>query len=317
MHILITGASGFVGRHLIAHLMEHAPELDIYGTTLPSLPFEPQSGVTLHEVDLKDDDHVRTLIQEYRPDHIYHLAAQAFVPRSFEDPWETLENNILAQLNVIRACMDVGIKPRMLIIGSAEIYGAVQPEDLPLAEDADLRPTSPYSVSKIAQDMLGLQYHLSHAFPIVRVRAFNHIGPGQNQRFVAPDFATQIARIEAGEIPPVMAVGDLSAQRDFTDVRDIVRAYRMLMEHGTPGVAYNVCSGTARSIQSLLDTLVAASNTSIAVEVDPDRLRPATIPVLMGDYTRIRNATGWQPRISFEQTLQDVLDDCRMRIRLP
>jgi GDP-4-dehydro-6-deoxy-D-mannose reductase len=203
----------------------------------------------------------------------------------------------------------------MLIVSSAEIYGPVNVEDLPVTEDAPLRPTSPYSVSKIAQDMLGLQYFLSHNIPIFRVRAFNHIGPGQNQRFVAPDFALQIARIEAGQVLPVIAVGDLTAQRDFTDVRDIVRAYRMIVEHGNPGDVYNVCSGKARSIQSLLDRLLVHSTARISVEVDPDRLRPASLPILLGDNTRLRKATGWQPRIAFDQTLRDVLDDCRQRIR--
>ena len=315
MRILITGASGFVGRHLAQHLLESNPGTDIRGTTLPDLPYELQTDVTFFEVDLKNADQVDMLVKEYCPDHVYHLAAQAFVPRSFEAPWETLENNILAQLNVIQACLRAEIKPRMLIVSSAEIYGPVEPEQLPLAEDASLRPTSPYSVSKIAQDMLGLQYHLSHDFPIIRARAFNHIGPGQDQRFVAPDFALQIARIEVGQAPSVMAVGDLAAQRDFTDVRDIVRAYRMIVENGCPGDVYNVCSGKTYSIQSLLDTLLEYSTAKISVVVDQNRLRPASLPVLRGDSTRLRNATGWQPQISFEQTLYDVLEDCRQRIQ--
>jgi GDP-4-dehydro-6-deoxy-D-mannose reductase len=245
--ILITGASGFVGHHLAQYLLKSDPETDICGTTLPGLPYKPQTGIAFYEIDLKNASQVDALVKERRPDRVYHLAAQAFVPRSFEEPWETLENNILAQLNVIQACLRAGIKPRMLIVSSAEIYGPVNPEELPVSEDAGLRPTSPYSVSKIAQDMLGLQYYLSHDFPIFRARAFNHIGPGQNQRFVAPDFALQIARIEAGQIPSVIAVGDLTAQRDFTDVRDIVRAYQMIVESGNPGDVYNVCTARHES----------------------------------------------------------------------
>jgi GDP-4-dehydro-6-deoxy-D-mannose reductase len=185
---------------------------------------------------------------------------------------------------------------------------------VPISEDAPLRPSSPYSVSKAAQDLLGLQYFLSHQFPVLRARAFNHIGPGQSDRFVAPAFAIQIARIESGQQVPTLYVGDLSDRRDFTDVRDIVRAYALIMERGTPGEVYNVASGEARSIQSLLDTLLKHTTARIDVQVDPQRLRPSRIPILQGDCARLKNATGWQPVIPFEQTLRDVLEDCRQRV---
>lgn len=314
MRVLITGVGGFVGGHLARHLMDIQPDIEIHGTVIDPPPSTTTALAACHFVDMKDEYALRDLIAQIQPVTIYHLAAQAFVPRSFEDPWETLENNIRAQLNVIQACLKLNIQPRMLIIGSAEIYGAVQPNELPIREDAPLRPSSPYSVSKVTQDMLGLQYFLSHRLPILRARPFNHLGPGQNERFVAPDFALQIARIEAGLHDPVIHVGDLSAQRDFTDVRDVVRAYRLIMERGTPGEVYNIASGKAYSVQTLLDTLLSFTTAHIQVKVDPVRVRPTEIPILRGDASRLRQATGWEPHLSFEDTLRDVLEDCRQRI---
>jgi GDP-4-dehydro-6-deoxy-D-mannose reductase len=310
VQILITGVAGFVGSTLAAYLRQSQPNAALHGTSLHEHKLE---GVTLHTLDLRETDAVKALIEQVKPDQIYHLAAQAFVPRSFEDPWDTLENNIRAQLNLILASLER--KPRMLVVSSAEVYGIVQPDELPLTETSPLRPTSPYAVSKVTQEMLGVQYYYSHQMPIVRVRAFNHIGPGQDERFVAPNFAMQIAQIERGLKPPVMHVGDLTARRDFTDVRDVVRAYALLMERGAAGEVYQVASGATYSAQNLLDTLLSLSSTKIDVQIDPARLRPSSVPILQGDYSRLVNATGWQPTISFEQTLVDVLEDCRQRLR--
>ena len=313
MRILITGAGGFVGNHLAAHLGQAQTNAQLFGTTLfESESVHPAIGEN-RLIDLKDYAQARDLLVDYRPDAIYHLAAQAFVPRSFEDPWETLENNILAQLNIIKACLDLKLRPRILIVSSAEIYGEVSAEQLPLGEDSPIRPTNPYSVSKVAQDMLGLQYFLSHDLPIMRARPFNHIGPGQNGRFVAPAFAMQIAYIEEGQGEAVINVGNLTAKRDFTDVRDIVRAYRLIIEKGRAGEAYNVASGRAYSIGQLLDILLGLSESDIDVRVDPARLRPVDVPEIRGDSSKLRRDTGWRPSLSFEQTLQDVLTDCRQR----
>ncbi|MBC8100272.1 MAG: GDP-mannose 4,6-dehydratase, partial [Armatimonadetes bacterium] len=264
MRVLITGAGGFVGRHLTAHLVATTPDIDLHGTVFGASEAALDGAVT-HQIDLRDEAAVCALIAELKPDAIYHLAGQAFVPRSFEAPWETLEVNIRAQLNLFLGCLACKLAPRILITASAEIYGAAQ--HMPITEDAPLLPSSPYSVSKVAQDLLGYQYHLSHGLPVLRARAFNHFGPGQDARFVAPAFAMQIARIEAGLQPPVLQVGDLTAQRDFTDVRDIVRAYQLLLTHGDPGVAYNIASGQAHSIQRLLGTLLEATRVPIDIQV--------------------------------------------------
>ncbi len=314
MQVLITGAGGFVGSQLIRHLIDTHPTIEIHGTILEAHHANPELPVTYHTLNLCDDVAVVSLIDSVQPQYIYHLAAQAFVPRSFEAPWETLENNILSELNIFLACIELNIRPRILIISSAEIYGAIRPDELPIDEHTPMRPANPYSVSKVAQDMLALQYHLSHNLPILRARPFNHIGPGQNARFVAPAFAIQIAQIEQGLQDPIMRVGNLSAKRDFTDVRDIVCAYRTINEKGIPGRAYNVASGQARSIQFLLDTLLSFTDVEVQVTVDPHRLRPVDVPIVEGDATLLCEETGWETRIDFEQTLKDVLDDCRQRV---
>lgn len=315
MQVLITGAGGFVGGHLASYIQATNPDVNIYGTILYETEKPSEHITKSYQVDLKHYDLVRDMLADCQPDRIYHLAAQAFVPRSFQDPWETLENNIRGQLNIIQACLELDIRPRLLIISSAEIYGAVTTEQMPMDESTPIRPTNPYSVSKVTQDMLGLQFFLSHNMPIMRARAFNHIGPGQNSRFVAPAFATQIAKIEANQQEPFIYVGNLEAQRDFTDVRDIVRAYHLIVENGIPGQAYNVASGKAYSIQYLLDTLLGYSDINIDVRVDPDRLRPVDVPIIRGDHSKLHHDTGWQPTISFEETLKNVLDDCRQRMK--
>ena len=316
LRVLITGAGGFVGQHLTAHLSQAQPQARLYGTTLLSSERVHGSLAGNRPIDLKDADAVLGLLAEIQPESIYHLAAQAFVPRSFEDPWETLENNVRSQLNIILACLELDLRPRLLVVSSAEIYGAVAPERMPMAENTPIRPTNPYSVSKVAQDMLALQYYLSHGFPIMRARPFNHIGPGQDSRFVAPALAMQIARIEEDAGHGVIKVGNLEAKRDFTDVRDIVRAYRLIIENGRPGQAYNVASGVAYSIRRMLDILLGLTEAEIQVTVDQARLRPIDVPEIRGDSSKLRADTNWKPTLTFEDTLKDVLMDCRERCQL-
>jgi GDP-4-dehydro-6-deoxy-D-mannose reductase len=315
VQIFITGAGGFVGSHLISYLLaqpDFALHAGVYDPTGSAPDLDP--SVAQYSLDLRSADAVHDVLDTVRPDIIIHLAAMADVGQSFRNPWGTLENNILAQVNVLQALVRLKLNSRVLVVSSAEIYGAVGGE--PLDENTPFRPNNPYSVSKVAQDMMGLQYYLSHKLPVVCVRPFNHIGPGQRTGFVAADFASQIAAIEAGQQPPVMKVGNLQAERDFTDVRDVVRAYHLLAEHGQPGEAYNIASGTARSVQYLLDTLLGFSTADIEVQPDPDRMRPSDVPRRVGDATKLQQATGWQPNIPFEQTLLDILNDWRERVRL-
>jgi GDP-4-dehydro-6-deoxy-D-mannose reductase len=256
------------------------------------------------------------VIEHVRPDRIYHLAGQAFVGDSWASPWETLETNLRSQVNVFEAVMAVRASPpRLLVVGSAEEYGRIAPEALPVNEMCPLRPDSPYSVSKVGQDFLGLQYFLSYALPVIRVRPFNHIGPRQNPKFVAPAFASQVAAIEAGRQAPVMPVGNLTARRDFTDVRDMVRAYVLALEQGEAGEVYNLGSGRSRSVQEVLDTLLHLAEVNIAVELDTGRLRPVDVPEMVCDATKFRTRTGWEPHVPFEQSLRDVLDYERTQVQ--
>lgn len=319
MRVLITGAGGFVGGHLVDLLLTQ-PEVHLHAAVFSPPGMNPRLDgrpITQHPADLRDSDAVRALIDESQPDRIVHLAALADVGASFRDPWATLENNIRIQVNLQEALRFSGANARVLIIGSSEVYGAAGGTADPIDENYPFQPASPYSVSKVAQDMLGLQYFVAHGMEIIRVRPFNHIGPSQKGGFVAADFASQIAEIEAGQREPVMAVGNLTAERDFTDVRDVVRAYWLLLDRGTPGEAYNVCSGTSRSIQSLLDTLLSFTSVPIEVRQDPARMRPSDVPRRVGDAGKLRAATGWQPTIPFEQTLLDILNDWRQSLDVP
>jgi GDP-4-dehydro-6-deoxy-D-mannose reductase len=316
VRILITGIGGFVGSHLAAHLTSVLPDAEVHGTVMPNLPVQQRGAdAALHPIDLRDDREVRDLIATVRPERVYHLASWAIVHLSFDRAWETLENNIRIQLNVIQSCLALDTPPRLLAVTSGEVYGADQPEDHPTTEDAPFRPSNPYAVSKVAQDMLALQYFLSHKLHVVRARPFNHLGPGQSNGFVAPDLASQIARIELGLQEPVIRCGDLTSERDFTDVRDIVRAYHLLLEEGEPGEAYNVSSGKTRTIRELLDTLLAEADRPITVESDPGRVRSSGVRKSWGDPAKLKAATGWEPEFDFERTMRSVLEDCRARVR--
>jgi len=265
-------------------------------------------------LDLRDLQQTVDLVASSDPDVIFHLAAQSFVPSSFADPWDTLETNIRSQLNILEAVRRVQRPTRVLVIGSNEEYGRPTPEELPVTEASPLRPISPYAVSKVAQDLLGLQYFLAHGMPVVRLRPFNHTGPGRPPRFVVPAFASQIARAEAGLQEPVVRVGNLDAERDFSDVRDIVRAYYLAAMQGEPGEVYNLASGRPRSVRGVLETLLSFSTTEIRVEVDPDLYRPVDTLVIYGSAEKFRRRTGWEPEIPFEQTLLDVLNYWREQV---
>lgn len=313
VRVLITGAAGFVGSHLRAHLQSTAPYVQLYGITLAPLP--TTEGMAWRTLDLRDADATAQCLADVQPEQVYHLAGQASVDVSFKDTWATFEANVLATHNLLSACRLLPTPPRVLVVTSAEIYGAVRPQDLPVTEETPLRPTNPYSVSKASQDLLAQQVFFTYGLPVLRARPFNHLGVGQSEMFVATAFAMQIARIEAGLQEPILRVGNLNAERDFTNVRDIVRAYALLMAHGKAGEAYNIASGQTRSIRTLLDTLLGLSSAQIAVEQDPARLRPSDTPVIFASCQRLHEATGWRPMHTFEQTLREVLDDCRRRVQ--
>lgn len=313
--MLITGIAGFVGGHLTRHLLETVPDLQIHGAVLANTPTNLPPSVHLHALDLNDVNAVATLIAQVQPDHIYHLAAWAAVAQSFDRPWETIENNVRIQLNLFLGCIRMNVAPRILAVTSGEIYGTDVSPDMPTPESAPFRPANPYAVSKVTQDMLALQYFLSHQLPIIRVRPFNHLGPGQATGFVAPDLAQQIAQIEAGQREPTILCGDLSTERDFTDVRDIVRAYHLLLEHGAPGEAYNVASGRTYPIRYVLETLLSFTDEPITIRSNSGHLRSSGVRKSWGDSSKLHAATGWTPQISLETTLHDVLNDFRQRVQ--
>lgn len=318
MRALITGAEGFVGGHLRAFLLAET-DWEILGTCRADLT-PPQSSserVQWVRLDLRDPAAVAEVINSFAPDVIFHLAAQSFVPSSLADPWATLENNIRSQLNILEAVRRAAHRGRVLVIGSNEEYGRPDPRELPLTEESPLRPNNPYAVSKVTQDMLGLQYHLAYGLDVVRLRPFNHTGPGQSHRFVVPAFASQIARIEAGLQEPVVRVGNLEAARDFTDVRDIVRAYYLAATRAESGEVYNLASGKARAIREVLEALIDLARAEVRVEIDPSRYRPVDAPVIYGSAEKFRQRTGWMPQVPFEQTLRDTLDFWRQRVASP
>ena len=316
MRALITGMNGFAGSHLADFLLTQ-PGVEIFGAGIGDTSnLRHLTGrVTFIPGDLTDAPFVATLLGQSRPARIYHLAGQAFAPVSWQDPWTTLETNIRAEVNVLHAAARVQSSARIIVIGSMDEYGHIEPRDLPIGEETPLRPDSPYGVSKITQDFLGLQYFLSHQLSIVRVRPSNHIGPRQNEQFVTSNFAKQIVEIEHGAREAVLRVGNLDAQRDFTDVRDMVHAYYLALERGTPGEVYNIGSERAVTIQSVVEMMLQQSRVAIRVERDPARLRPSDTPAMYCNATKFRAQTGWAPTIPLEQSLRDILDYWRTQMK--
>jgi len=314
--VLVTGALGFVGVHLV-DLLVGVPNLSVFGTGRrpPVADESADRGVVEYFVaDLTDSTASDRIIQAARPDWVVHLAAQSCVAESWRDPSGTLLNNLLAQLNLLESIVRHAPAARVLVIGSSEEYGQIRPEDLPADEETPLRPDNPYAVSKVAQDYLALQFFLGRHLAVVRARPFNLLGPGQSDRFAIGSFARQIAEAEADIGPPVVTVGNLSARRDYTDVRDVVRAYWSLVQSGRAGEVYNVGGGGVHSVGEVLEALRRLSRRSVDVVVDPTKLRPADAPEIAADAGRIRRELGWEPRIPFEESARDILDEWRRRV---
>lgn len=342
MRVLITGITGMAGSHLAEFVLQQ-PAVEVFGTyrsrsRMDNLDDLAQAGrlhviegvvdsaatlervarpdaVNLVEVDLRDPWATVRLISATRPDRIFHLAAQSFVPLSFSAPAETMQINTTMQINLFEAVRLAGIAPLIHVAGSSEEYGLVLPDELPLRETNPLRPLSPYAVSKVAQELLAQQYFHSYGLRTVVTRGFNHTGPRRGPTFVTSSFARQIAEAEAGLRPPVVQHGDLSSRRDWCDVRDIVRGYWLALEHGEPGAVYNIGSGTSFRVGDVLDILCELATVPIERRADPARMRPSDVPVLIADATKFQTRTGWAPTIPFRQTLADLLDYWRVRVR--
>jgi GDP-4-dehydro-6-deoxy-D-mannose reductase len=317
MKALITGITGFAGSHLAEYLLANGHEVS--GTRRVRSPMDNVSAIadklTLIDCELSDASATHDAVKAAKPDLIFHLAAQSFVRASWVYPGFTLFNNIGAQLNIFEAVRELKLDARILVACSSEEYGRAEEKDLPLTEDSPLRPLSPYGVSKVGQDMLAYQYHASYGMAIIRTRAFNHTGPRRGEAFATSTFAKQIAEIELGKREPVVHVGNLAAQRDFTDVRDVVRAYFLACTEGEPGEVYNICSGKAVSIGEILDTLLELTQREVKVKEDPARLRPSDVQVLRGDASKLTQATGWRPQIELRQTLADLLEYWREKLK--
>ncbi|MBU2633971.1 MAG: GDP-mannose 4,6-dehydratase [Nanoarchaeota archaeon] len=314
--VLITGTTGFVGSHLAELLLNKG--FEVHGIERPRSKNENilhiKDKLKIHEADIRDATSIQRLIKIVEPEYIFHLAAQSFVHTSFNSPEETLTTNIIGNLNILESVRQLNIDPVIQIACSSEEYGLVKEDEVPIKETNPLRPLSPYGVSKVAQDTLSVQYNRSYGLKTVITRAFNHTGPRRGEVFATSNFAKQIAEIEKGKKEPIIYVGNLDAKRDFTDVRDMVKAYLLAVEKCDYGEAYNICSGKTWKISEMLDILLKMSEKKIEIKQDVSRLRPSDVMILQGDCTKFEEKTGWRPEIPFETTMKDLLDYWRERV---
>ncbi len=313
---LITGIAGFVGGHLAELLLSQG--FEVSGLRRPRTKMDYIESIAhrlhLEDADLLDSHSLYTMISRIKPDYIFHLAAQSFVPTSWVSPSVTLEVNIVGSANLFEAVRQAGIDPVVQIACSSEEYGLVHDDELPIKETNPLRPLSPYAVSKVAMDYLGYQYYQSYKVRIVRTRGFNHTGPRRGDTFAESTFAKQIAMIEKGKQEPVIHVGNLDTKRDYTDVRDMVKAYLVATEKCDPGDVYNISTGKAILMKDMLDLLLSFSKIKVEIKPDPMRMRPSDVPVLIGDNSKFVAKTGWKPEIPFEKTMEDLLNYWRERV---
>lgn len=317
MRVLITGITGFVGSHLAEFCLDRG-DVELFGAvrwrSRMDNVVDTADRITLIDCDFRDAVAVRRCLAEVKPDYIFHLAAQSFVPTSWKAPVETVVTNMVGEINLFETVRELDFETHIQVAGSSEEYGMVYEDEVPIKETNPLRPLSPYGVSKVGQDLLGYQYYQSYGLQIIRTRAFNHTGPRRGDVFVSSNFSKQIAMIEKGKQEPVIHVGNLDARRDFTDVRDIVRGYWLVLEKGVPGEVYNIGSGRDISIRSMLDILLGFTTLDIEVRQDPDRMRPSDVMILKADITKFHELTGWQPEIPLEKTLEDLLNYWRERV---
>ncbi len=318
MRVLITGIGGFVGYYLTECCVKQGCEVHgidrFVGPDKDVSPIEA-FGAKVHEGDFRDGDGILSLIYKLQPDWIFHLAAQSYVPLSWKSPHETMETNVIGLTHLFEAIRETGLRPRIHIPGSSEEYGLINASEIPVKEDNPLRPLSPYAVSKAAQDLMAYQYYKSYDFHVIRTRAFNHTGPRRGKHFVISNFARQLALIEAELKEPIIEVGNLEVVRDFTDVRDVVRAYWLALERGEAGEVYNVCSGKGRKLHDILRELIGKVGVDVEIRHDPSRFRVSDSPVIYGSAEKFRKKTKWKPDITFDKTLDDILDYWRDKIK--
>jgi GDP-4-dehydro-6-deoxy-D-mannose reductase len=312
----ISGIAGFVGSHLAELLLSKGYE--VYGFVRPRSKTDNIESIInklhLEDADLLDTHSLYATISRIKPDYIFHLAAQSFVPTSWVSPSVTLEVNVVGSANLFEAVRMAGIDPVVQIACSSEEYGLVHPDEVPISETNPLRPLSPYAVSKVAMDYLGYQYFQSYKIRIVRTRGFNHTGPRRGDTFAESNFAKQVALIEKGKQEPIIHVGNLDASRDYTDVRDMVRAYLYSVEKCNPGDVYNICTGSTIKIGDMLNLLISMSKVKVQIQPDAARMRPSDVPVLLGDNSKFVKMTGWKPEIPFKKTMEDLLNYWRERV---
>lgn len=305
MKSLIIGGAGFVGEYLAKHLAALGQE--VFVTKIPAQQTAP-AGTAVYDLDILEQDRILEVLQEIQPDAVFHLAAQSSVAVSWSNPQMTADINIKGSINLLEALRRYEKHPRVLLVGSGEEYGQIRLQETPVCEENPLRPGNLYAVTKACQNMVGRIYAQAYGMDLIMVRPFNHIGPNQSPVFVAADFCRQAAQIEIGKKEPVIRVGNLSARRDFTDVRDVVRAYALLAEKGLAGETYNIGSGHAVAIREILTMILEQSEAQIRVEVDEKKLRPVDVPVMEADISKLQEATGWEPQIRLEQTVGDMLE---------
>ncbi len=317
--VLITGITGMAGSHLAEYIINNHSNSQVFGSmrwrASHSNVSHIEDQINLIDCDLTDANGVIELLKVAQPDLIFHLAAQSFVPDSWKNPAATLSDNLMMQLNLFEAIRHLEIDPVVQVALSSDQYGRIYPHELPVTERNAFRPLSPYAVSKVAQDMLAYQYFESHKLRVIRTRAFNHEGPRRGEVFVTSSFAKQIAEIEIGLKPPILKVGNLDTKRDWTDVRDVVRAYWLSVHHCKPGEDYVIASGQARSIREMVSLLLSYSTANIEVQIDPARLRPSDVQIVEGNPRKFKEATGWSQEISFEKMIADTLDYWREKVR--
>ena len=310
MKALIIGISGFAGSHLAEFLLKKGYK--VYGTFYDKSTFSNLNSfidrIILYQCDIRNYNSLKIIIKKVHPDEIYHLAAISFVPTSLKNPKLTFDTNLYGTLNLYQAVIDLKMNPMILFVGSADEYGIVNENDLPIKEECPLRPMNPYSISKTSADFLSFAYFKNYHLNIIRVRPFNHIGPRQAPDFVCSSFAKQIVEIERGiKREPIIVVGNLEAKRDFTDVRDMVRAYWLAIRKGEIGEVYNICSERTIQIRELFNNLLGLSSKKIEIVRDPQRMRPYDVSVPQGNSSKFKNATGWRLKIPFEKTMEDLL----------